>query len=46
MIEVKNLVKKYGDFNALSDVSFKIEEDDFLLCWDRSEWEKLLMSGF
>ena len=29
MIEVKNLVKKYGDFNALSDVSFKIEEDDF-----------------
>ena len=30
MIEIKNLTKKYGDFNAVDNISFKIN-DGFLL---------------
>lgn len=29
IIEVKNLVKKYGDFSAVDDISFEVEEGDF-----------------
>ena len=28
MIEVKNLVRKYGDFTAVDDVSFSIEKGE------------------
>ena len=28
MIEVKNVTKKYGDFYAVRNINFKVEDDD------------------
>ena len=30
MIELKNVTKKYGDFTAVNDVSFKIEKGEIV----------------
>ena len=32
-IEVRHVVKRYGDLTALNDVSFTIGRANFLVCW-------------
>lgn len=29
MIEIKNITKKYGDFTAIEDISFNVENHQF-----------------
>ena len=36
MIEVKNLVKKYGDHIAVDHLSFTVEEGHIYGFWDRT----------
>ena len=31
MIEIKNLTKKYGDFNAVDNISFKINDGEIFM---------------
>ena len=39
MIEVKNLVKRYGDHLAVDDLSFTIEEGKIYAFWGQMEQE-------
>jgi len=35
-IEVSHIVKKYGDFTAVDDVSFEVKEGEIFVCWART----------
>jgi len=41
-IEVDSLSKKFGDFKAVDNISFKVEEGRFLVFWDQMVQEKVL----
>ena len=35
-IEVEHIVKKFGEFTAVNDVSFTVARREIFGCWDRT----------